>query len=208
MTTRRWLKPVVFLACLVPLGLLLYKFKQEDLGPNPIEYITHATGEWTLRFIIFTLAITPLRRLAKPLNQLILYRRMLGLYAFFYGCLHFTIWFWLDKGFDLHEMWADVVKRRFITAGMVGLALMIPLAITSTKGWIRRLGRNWQRLHRLIYITAIAGVVHYYWLVKSDVREPLMYAAIVALLLGWRVWHAYSKQPAPVRPGRVATLPS
>ena len=145
---------------------------QNDLGANPIEFITHATGDWTLRFLLITLAITPLRRILN-LPDLIRFRRMLGLWAFTYGCLHLTTWLWLDKFFDLHEMWADVVKRRFITAGMTGFVLMIPLAITSTAGWIRRLGgRNWQRLHRLIYVSAVAGVVHYYWLVKSDIRLP------------------------------------
>jgi sulfoxide reductase heme-binding subunit YedZ len=183
-----WLKAPVFAASLVPVALLTVQGLRADLGANPIEYLTHATGEWTLRFIIFTLSITPLRRI---LNQpgLIRYRRMLGLFAFFYGCLHLTTWLWLDKFFDIHEMLADVLKRRFITAGMLGFVLMIPLAITSTRGWIQRLGgRNWQRLHRLIYFTAIAGVVHYYWLVKSDIRLPATYGAIVAILLLWRVW--------------------
>lgn len=183
-----WLKAPVFAASLVPVALLIVQGMRANLGANPIEYMTHATGDWTLRFIIFTLSITPLRRI---LNQpgLIRYRRMLGLFAFFYGCLHLTTWLWLDKFFDLHEMLADVLKRRFITAGMLGFVLMIPLAITSTRGWIQRLGgRNWQRLHRLIYFTAIAGVVHYYWLVKSDIRLPALYGAIVAILLLWRVW--------------------
>ena len=185
-----WLKAPVFAACLVPVLLLAIKGLRQDLGANPIEYITHATGDWTLRFLIFTLCITPLRRI---LNQpgLIRYRRMLGLFAFFYGCLHLTTWLWLDKFFDLHEMLADVVKRWFITAGMLGFVSMIPLAITSTRGWIQRLGgRTWQRIHRLIYLSAIAGVVHYYWLVKSDIRLPALYAAIVAVLLLWRAWYS------------------
>ena len=187
------MKPAVFLSCLAPLGLLLYRFRQEDLGPNPVETITHATGEWALRFLVLTLAVTPLRRL---FAGAIAYRRMLGLYAFFYGVLHFSIWFWLDKALDPAEMWADVVKRRFITVGMLSLVVMAPLAITSTKGWIRRMGRNWTRLHRLTYVAAVAGVVHFLWLVKSDLREPLVYGSLVAALLGWRGWVALQKRRA------------
>lgn len=152
-----------------------------------MEFITHATGDWTLRFIVITLAVTPLRKLLR-LPQLIRFRRMLGLFAFFYGCLHFSVWIGLDKFFDFAEMWKDVQKRRFITVGFAGFALMIPLAVTSTAGWIRRLGgRRWQALHRAIYLTALAGVIHYYWLVKSDVRKPLLYAALVGALLAWRL---------------------
>lgn len=194
----RWAKAVVFLLCLLPAALLVVRGLQNDLGANPIEFITHATGDWTLRFLLITLAITPLRRILN-LPDLIRFRRMLGLWAFTYGCLHLTTWLWLDKFFDLHEMWADVVKRKFITAGMTGFVLLIPLAITSTAGWIRRLGgRNWQRLHRLIYVSAAAGVIHYYWLVKSDIRLPALYGAILALLLGWRLVDARRRTPAKV----------
>jgi len=182
----RWAKPVVFLLCLAPFGLLAAAALRNGLGANPIEYITHFTGDWTLRFLLITLAITPARKLLRQ-PDLIRFRRMLGLFAFFYGFLHLMTWMWLDKFFDPREMAADVVKRRFITAGMTGFALMVPLAVTSTQGWIRRLGRNWTRLHRLIYATAFAGVVHYWWLVKSDIRLPLMYGAILAVLLGLRV---------------------
>ncbi len=188
--TAKWIKVPVFLLCLVPLGLLVLRGLHHGLGANPIEFITHATGDWTLRFVVITLSITPARRLL-GLPQLIRFRRMLGLFAFFYGCLHFTTYIWLDKFFDVAEMIKDVEKRRFITLGFTGFVLLIPLALTSTAGWIRRLGgRRWQMLHRLIYLTAIAGVVHYYWLVKSDVRKPLQYAGMVALLLGYRgaVW--------------------
>ncbi|HZT30020.1 MAG TPA: protein-methionine-sulfoxide reductase heme-binding subunit MsrQ [Bryobacteraceae bacterium] len=179
----RWLKPLVFLACLVPLALLVERGLHNGLGANPIERITHATGDWTMRFLLITLSVTPLRRILRQ-PDLIRFRRMLGLFAFFYGFLHLMTWLWLDKFFDPHEMWADLVKRRFITAGMTGFALMLPLAVTSTRGWIRRMGgRNWQRLHRLIYFSAAAGVVHYYWLVKSDIRLPVLYGAILAVLL-------------------------
>jgi sulfoxide reductase heme-binding subunit YedZ len=179
-------KALVFLFCLTPLALLVWRGARHELGANPIEFITHATGDWTLRFLLLTLAVTPARRLLKT-PGLIRYRRMLGLFAFFYGTLHLATYVWLDKFFDLPEMLKDVAKRRFITAGALALLVMTPLAITSTAGWIRRLGgRNWQRLHRLVYVSAAAGVIHYWWLVKSDIREPAAYAVALALLLGLR----------------------
>jgi sulfoxide reductase heme-binding subunit YedZ len=185
--TSKWTKVVVFLFCLAPLGILGWRALHNDLTANPIEAITHATGDWTMRFLILTLAVTPLRKLLRrPL--LIRFRRMLGLFAFFYACLHFTTYIWLDKFFNLHEMLADVAKRRFITVGFAAFVLLIPLAITSTAGWIRRLGgKRWRMLHRAIYAGAVLGVIHYYWLVKSDERKPLQYAAIVGVLLLWRV---------------------
>jgi sulfoxide reductase heme-binding subunit YedZ len=184
---QRYFKPAVFLACLAPLGMLVWRAFHADLGANPIEFITHATGDWTIRFLLITLAITPLRRLTRQ-YWLISWRRMLGLFAFFYGTLHLMTWLWLDKFFNLHEMGADIVKRRFITAGMTGLALMIPLAVTSTRWAIRKLGgKRWQALHRLIYASATAGVIHYIWLVKADLKKPLQYAAILGVLLGYRI---------------------
>jgi sulfoxide reductase heme-binding subunit YedZ len=180
-------KTFVWVACLTPLALLVWRFHRDDLGANPIETITHATGDWTLRLLLTTLAITPLRKLT-GFPALIRYRRLLGLFAFFYGVLHLITYVWLDKFFAVDEMLKDIAKRRFITAGMTAFAVLVPLAVTSTAGWIRRLGgRNWQRLHRLAYFSALAGVIHYYWLVKSDVRLPLMYAGILALLLGYRL---------------------
>jgi len=185
--TSKWTKVLVFVLCLLPLASLGWDALHHGLTANPIEYITHATGDWTLRLIVITLAVTPLRKVL-GLPDLIRFRRMLGLFAFFYGCLHFTTYIWLDKFFDLADMWKDVAKRPFITVGFLAFVLMIPLAITSTAGWIRRLGgKNWQVLHRAIYITAIAGVIHYYWLVKSAVIRPLTYGAIVAVLLLWRI---------------------
>ena len=180
---NRWLKPAVFLVCLVPLALLVVNGYRGNLGANPIEYITHATGDWTMRFLLIALSITPFRRiLSQP--DLIRFRRMLGLFAFFYGVLHLITWLWLDKFFDVHEMWADIVTRRFITMGMFGFLLMLPLALTSTTGWIRRMGgKNWQRLHRAVYISAAAGVIHYLWLVKSDIRMPVLYGIILGVLL-------------------------
>ena len=193
MLRNRWFKVLLFAVCLLPLGWLSWRAWNSDLTANPIEYITHFTGDWTIRFIVFTLTVTPLRRLLRRPN-LVRFRRMIGLFAFFYGSLHFLTWLWLDKYFDMHEIASDVLKRSFITAGLAGLSLMLPLAITSTKGWIRRLGvRRWQRLHRLVYLAAIAGVVHYYWLVKSDIRLPVLYGAIVMLLLAARLRTGRSK---------------
>lgn len=194
----RWAKPVVFLLCLLPLVITTARAFQGGLGANPIEYITHFTGDWTLRLLLITLAVSPLRKLA-GLPDLIRFRRMLGLWSFFYGCLHMLTWLWLDKFFDPGELWADLTKRRFIMAGAISFVLMIPLAVTSTTGWIRRLGKNWTRLHRLIYISAAAGVIHYWWLVKSDIRLPLLYAVILGLLLLLRVVLQRSRKAA-VRP--------
>ena len=195
----------MFLLCLVPLGVLLWKAYQDDLSANPIEFVEHWTGDWTIRFLIITLCITPLRKVLH-LPLLIRFRRMLGLFAFFYVCLHFLSWVVLDHFFNLHEMWTDVLKRRYITVGFTGFVLLLPLAITSTAGWIRRLGgKQWQLLHRAIYFAAIAGVIHYYWLVKSDETKPLQYAWIVGILLAWRIgyWIYGRRQRSGVR-----TLPS
>lgn len=182
----KYIKPVVFLVCLLPAGRLLLDGLRSQLGANPIEMITHETGDWTMIFLMVTLAITPLRRITR-LNQFISFRRMLGLFAFFYGTLHFLTYIWLDKFFDPHEIVKDVYKRPFITAGFTAFVLMIPLAVTSTKGWIRRLGKKWALLHRLIYATAIAGVIHYIWLVKKDEAKPYFYACVLSILLLWRV---------------------
>jgi methionine sulfoxide reductase heme-binding subunit len=183
----RWLKIPIFLACLIPLGRLVWKAFNDMLGANPIEVITRSTGTWTLTFLMITLAVTPVRKLT-GMPWLIRFRRMLGLFAFFYGFLHFMTYLWLDQFFDFPGIVKDVVKRPFITAGFTAFVLMLPLAITSTQGWIRRMGgKRWQALHRLIYVSALAGVVHYYWLVKADVRVPLIYAAVLAVLLGYRV---------------------
>jgi len=183
----RYFKPTVFLASLVPLALLVWDGFHGSLGANPIEAITHSTGDCTLTFLLITLSITPLRKLTRQ-YWLIGLRRMLGLFAFFYGTLHLTTYVWLDKFFDVHEMLADIAKRRFITAGMTGFALMIPLALTSTKWAIRKMGgKRWQALHRLIYFSAAAGVIHYIWLVKADLKKPLEYAAVFGVLLLYRV---------------------
>jgi sulfoxide reductase heme-binding subunit YedZ len=192
---NKWTKVAVFLICLLPIGSLLWRGLHNELTANPIEFITHTTGDWTLRFILFTLCVTPLRKLL-ALPELIRFRRMLGLYIFFYGCLHFTTYIWLDKFFDLKDVWKDIAKRPYITVGFLAFVLLIPLAITSTAGWIRRLGgRRWHLLHSAIYISAVAGVIHYYWLVKSAVLRPLAYGAVVAALLLWRLAGKFRSGP-------------
>jgi sulfoxide reductase heme-binding subunit YedZ len=199
--SSKWTKVVVFIVCLVPLGALIHRALHGGLGANPVEFVQHATGDWTLRFLIFTLAITPLRKLLH-LPELIRFRRMLGLFAFFYVCLHFLTYIGADQSFDLAGMWKDVAKRRYITVGFLGFVLLIPLAITSTAGWVRRLGgKRWQMLHRAIYVSATCGVIHYYWLVKSDVRKPLFYGALVAILLLWRLgdWFVKKGRLAPAK---------
>jgi len=196
MNRLRLTKILIFLFALIPLARLGWKALHDGLGANPIEVITHSTGDWTLILILTTLSITPLRRSTRQ-YWLIGVRRMIGLFAFFYGTLHFLTYIWLDKFFDLHEMLKDIGKRPFITVGFSAVVLLIPLAATSTQGWIRRLGgRNWQRLHRLIYATSILGVIHYLWLVKADKRKPLEYAFVLSLLLLYRivVWIAKARK--------------
>lgn len=183
----RLAKIAIFLGALVPLGRLAWKALHDGLGANPIEVITHSTGDWTLILVLATLTVTPLRRVTRQ-YWLIGLRRMIGLFAFFYGTLHFLTYIWLDKFFDVHEMWKDIAKRPFITVGFSAFVLMIPLALTSTAWSIRRLGgKNWQRLHRLIYFTGMLGVIHYYWLVKADHRKPIVYGIVLSCLLLYRV---------------------
>jgi sulfoxide reductase heme-binding subunit YedZ len=185
-STQAWIsggtiKAAVFVGCLLPLAFLLWRAVSGDLGANPIEAVTLFTGRWALRLLLVTLAITPVRRLT-GWNRLIGFRRMLGLFAFFYATLHFTIYLVIDQFFDWETIVEDVTKRPFITAGFAAFVLLVPLAVTSTQGWIRRLGRRWQQLHRLIYASAILAVVHFIWKVKSDLRDPYFYATILAIL--------------------------
>jgi sulfoxide reductase heme-binding subunit YedZ len=202
---RRVLKPLVFLAALGPAAWLVYGAFAGELGVNPVETITNTTGIWTLRLLALTIAITPARWLT-GWNLLIQFRRMVGLFAFFYGTLHFMTYFVLDHSLMFEGVWEDVVKRPYITAGFTAFVLMIPLALTSTQGWIRRLGgRRWNLLHRLVYVSATLGVLHYWWKVKLDTSSPFLYASIVGLLLGARAWRAVARrqeaprQPAPAR---------
>jgi len=183
----RVLKPAIFIAALVPLALLLWGATHDGLGANPIETITHETGDWGLRFLLITLCVTPLRRIT-GWNELIRLRRMLGLFAFFYVCLHFSTYIVLDAFFDLDYILEDITDRTYITLGFTSFLLLIPLAITSTDAMVRRLGgRRWRLLHRLAYAAATGGVLHFLWLVKVDIREPLIYLGILLLLFLARV---------------------
>ena len=198
----RWLvKPALFVLALMPFALLIYRGLNNDLGANPVETINRFTGDWVLRFLLITLAITPLRRLF-GWNALLRYRRMLGLFAFFYVCLHFLSYAWLDQYFAIADIIKDVAKRPYITVGFACFLMLIPLAATSTNAMIRRLGaRRWQRLHRLVYLVGVGGIVHFLWLVKSDLREPLIYGAILAILLGFRLWDRVRREPVAVAAG-------
>jgi methionine sulfoxide reductase heme-binding subunit len=191
-------KPLVFVAALGPLLWLAFRALSGRLGANPVEELTLTTGLWAFRFLLLSLAVTPLRRLT-GWNRVIQFRRMLGLFAFFYAAVHLSIYLVLDQGLALEFILADVAKRRFITAGMLAFLLMVPLAITSTRGWIRRLGRRWQVLHRLVYFSALAAALHFIWKVKVVIGEPVYYAAVLALLLGFRLFWALRTQ-AGVRP--------
>ncbi len=183
---RIWqVKAVVWVLCLLPLALLVWDAFTDGLGAEPIEAITHRTGWWGLTLLLVTLAVTPVRRLT-GLNRVIQLRRLLGLFAFFYVCLHFLTYLF-DQNFALGYIVEDVVERPYITVGFTAFLLLIPLAITSTKGMIRRLGKRWQQLHRLVYVAAALGVLHFLWLVKADVREPLLFGAALAVLLAFRL---------------------
>lgn len=199
-------KPFVVLAGLYPAGWLAWGvFMRPDwLGANPAETILHTTGDWCLHFLLITLAVTPFRRLS-GWNWPIRFRRMLGLFAFFYGVVHLSAYVAFDQYFDVAAIVKDVWKRPFITVGFAALLLMTPLAVTSTKGWIRRMGgQAWNRLHQAIYAIAILGVVHYWWLVKRDITWPAIYAAILAVLLGWRVWKKLQPRQPRVRAARAS----
>jgi methionine sulfoxide reductase heme-binding subunit len=185
---QRCMKVGVFSACLIPLAILAWDTITDHLGANPIEAITRQTGTWTLRFLLISLAVTPARRLA-GWNSVIRFRRMLGLFAFFYASLHCLTYIWLDQFFVVEDIAKDVIERPFITVGFLGFVMLIPLAVTSTAKMIKRLGgKRWQLLHRLVYASALAGVVHYLWLVKADVQLPLIYGSLLAVLLGYRLW--------------------
>ena len=189
----------VFGICLLPLARLIVLGGSDGLGANPIEFITRSTGTWALVGLMVTLSVTPLRRLTGR-TDLIRYRRMLGLFSFFYACLHFVIYIWLDQFFDPAAIAKDIVKRPFITVGFTAFVLLIPLAATSTHAMMRRLARRWQQLHRLIYLIALLGVIHYLWLVKKDLTDPLIYGGILILLLAMRLpWGVNLLQTARTR---------
>lgn len=181
------LKPIVFITALLPILFLVFGVAENSLGADPAKHIMHKTGEWTLRFLLLTLCISPLKRL---LNwpQLLRLRRMIGLYSFFYAVMHFTSYYALYLFFDFSNVIEDVVERPFITVGFLALLMLLPLTITSTKNWQRRLGKRWQKLHQLIYPIAVLGIVHFIWLVKSDLNEPLIYVFLLSLLFGVRLY--------------------
>lgn len=191
-----WLKPAVFVACLTPLAWLVYDAFTNQLGANPVEKITHRTGDWALRLLMITLAVSPLRRIT-GWTSIMRVRRMLGLFVFFYALLHFSTWLVFDHFFSWEDMVKDIVKRPYITVGFAAFVLLIPLTVTSTDAMMRRLGRRWRQLHKLIYPVGALSVLHYLWLVKRDIREPLIYAAILLALLGLRWWSKRSRAAAP-----------
>lgn len=208
MLQRRVFKPLVFGLCMLPAAWLaagLTGFPPASLGANPVERIQDTLGIWGLRLLLLTLAVTPLRELG-GWPRLLAFRRMLGLYAFFYVALHFLFYLFVDQAFDWQQLLADVVKRPYITAGFTTFLLLVPLAATSTRRAMRRLGRRWQKLHRLVYVAAILGCVHFWWQVKADVREPLVYAAIAALLLGWRLHRYWRRRAAQAQDSGTAGL--
>ena len=194
----KFYKLLVFVNALVPLALAGWDWRRGQLGANPLDFVTRTTGTLTLVFLALTLAVTPLRKWTGA-NWLVRLRRMLGLYAFFYGALHLLCYVWFDKSFDASAIAQDVTRRWFILVGFLAFTSMVPLAVTSTDRMIKRLGgKRWQKLHRLTYLAAAAGVFHYYLLVKSDVRKPLLFAAAVAFLLGYRAYVAYTKETTPL----------
>lgn len=205
---RRYIKPAVFLLCLVPLASLVlraFEFRGTHLGTNPIETIQDTLGQWGLRLLLITLAITPLRDWFNA-PWLVMLRRMLGVFAFCYVLLHFLTWLILDQGMYWSGILVDISKRPFITIGFLALLLLIPLAATSTNSMMRRLGKRWKTLHQLIYVIVLLGIWHYYWQVKADIREPLIYLCIAVMLLGWRVWKGRSRNTAPQKAAAPATM--
>lgn len=195
----KFYKVLIFVNSLVPLTLMAWDWYHGQLGANPVEFLTRTTGMLTLLFLLISLAVTPLRKVT-GIQWLIQFRRMLGLYAFFYGLLHLTTYIWFDRSFNIKSTVADIYARPFIAIGMLSLFLMVPLAITSTKGWIKRLGgKRWARLHKLVYVSAIGGVIHFWMLVKSDTRLPIRFAFLLAVLLLSRLVITHLKQKTPAR---------
>ena len=194
-------KPLLFLLCLIPLGILVWDTLQNELGTDPVAQLEHRTGLWALRLLLTTLAITPLRRIS-GWNKAVRYRRMLGLFAFFYATVHLAIYLFIDLGGYWADIFEQIAKKPYITVGFAAWLLLIPLAVTSTQKMMRRLGRRWQTLHKLVYATALLGVLHFLWLVKADKREPLLYFAVFGVLMLWRLPRTFNlldRRPSPPR---------
>jgi len=199
MTDVQFNKGLIYVNALVPLALLGYDAVQGQLGANPVEFFLRTTGVLTLTFLLITLSITPLRKISGA-NQLIKYRRVLGLFAFFYGCVHLTTYLVFDRGVSFSGTVSDVIQRPFIAFGMIAFLLMVPLALTSTNAMVKRLGgKRWQRLHRLIYVTGILGVIHFWMIVKSDVFYPVLFGTVLAVLLGYRIYNKAKPKMVPER---------
>ncbi len=206
----RWVfKPLVFIACAAPAAWMLggaFELVDAHLGADPVREIIHRCGKTALNLLLITLAVTPLRQIT-GWSHVVRLRRLLGVWAFVYALLHFTAYFWLDRGLDWRTIGEDILKRPYITIGMLALLALIPLAVTSTNRMMRRLKRRWQTLHRLIYPIAILGVWHFWWQVKKDITEPMIYAAILAVLLGWRIWHGPIRKRLATSKSAPATAP-
>lgn len=188
-----WIKAVLFLLALIPLARLVWLGMNDNLTANPIEFIERSTGTWALIILLITLAMTPIRLLTGVAWQIQL-RRMMGLFMFFYACLHFTTYLWLDHWFDWSEISKHIIKHPYVLVGFAAFVLAMPLALTSTNGMMRRLGARWKQLHYTVYLVAILGVLHFWWLVKKDIREPLIYALILSVLLGVRIYYKFKKR--------------
>lgn len=188
-----WIKAVLFLLALIPLARLVWLSMNDNLTANPIEFIERSTGTWALIILLITLAMTPIRLLTGIAWQIQL-RRMMGLFMFFYACLHFTTYLWLDHWFDWSEISKHIIKHPYVLVGFAAFVLAMPLALTSTNGMMRRLGARWKQLHYTVYLVAILGVLHFWWLVKKDIREPLIYALILSVLLGVRIYYKFKKR--------------
>jgi len=202
---KRLGKPAVFVAALLPLAWIAWKYFDGRLGANPIRELEIETGLWTLRMLAITLAVTPFRR-ATGWNGIQKYRRMLGLFTFFYASVHLSMWAGVDWFFAWGDMWHEIVKHKYILIGMTTWLIMLPLAVTSTKGWVKRLGKDWTRLHRLIYVAAITGTIHYLWAVKKDTFFPLVYLAVFTLLLSYRIIIARQKSSRESRRQSAASV--
>ena len=187
-----WLKPAIFTTALIPLGWVVWRIGANDLGPDPAQELAISTGEWTLRFLLLTLSLTPLRQITRQV-AFVRVRRMVGLFTLFYAAIHFTVWMSLLLGFRWYAIGEELLERPYISIGFIALLILIALGITSPKAMVRRMGKNWKRLHRLIYPAAILAIVHLTWILRADLSEAVLYGSILAILLGYRLWRQMGK---------------